>query len=112
MQAAEKIAVAAIAHLVDSHGVLHDACEPHCGADGVQFKGIFVRNLVQLANHDPNPDYRTFVLTNADSIWQHARGPRDELGEVWSGPPGDANAATQSSAMDAIIAAAALKRKQ
>ena len=46
--AAQKIATAAITQLVDENGILHDPCEPKCGADGVQFKGIFVRNLVLL----------------------------------------------------------------
>src|SRR5579862_1038116 len=62
---AHKIATATIGSLVDKEGVLHDACEPKCGADGVQFKGIFVRNLRSLAEADPQPTYRTFVMTNA-----------------------------------------------
>ena len=45
IEVAQRIATAATTLLVDRTGVLHDPCEPHCGADGVQFKGIFVRNL-------------------------------------------------------------------
>lgn len=33
---AKLIADAAIANLTDSNGVLHDVCEPDCGADGSQ----------------------------------------------------------------------------
>ena len=48
LETAQTIADAAIAHLSDSNGVLHDTCEANCGADGVQFKGIFMRNLMAL----------------------------------------------------------------
>lgn len=37
---AKQIADAAIAALTDSNGILHDACEPDCGGDGSQFKGL------------------------------------------------------------------------
>ena len=45
---AERIALAGIKSLSDSNGILHDPCEPNCGADGPQFKGIFMRNLQKL----------------------------------------------------------------
>ena len=48
---AQSIATAAISPLTDSRGILHDTCEPKCGEDGVQFKGIFVRNLMALTAH-------------------------------------------------------------
>jgi predicted alpha-1,6-mannanase (GH76 family) len=35
---AKTIADAAIANLTDASGVLHDACEPDCGADGSQVR--------------------------------------------------------------------------
>ena len=45
---AQQIADAAILHLGDGQGVLHDPCEPKCSEDSTQFKGIFVRNLAIL----------------------------------------------------------------
>jgi len=39
---AKQIADAAIANLTDANGILHDVCEPDCGADGSQFKGILL----------------------------------------------------------------------
>ena len=105
---ARKIATAATSNLVDKDGVMHDVCEPHCGADGVQFKGIFVRNLRSLIAADPQKAYRTFVITNANAVWEHSQGPNHQLGQVWSGPFDAGNAGRQSSALDAIVAAAAL----
>lgn len=107
---AETIAGAALRHLTDSKGILHDVCEPDCGADGVQFKGIFVRNLAALDEAFPQSRYKTFVDTNAGSIWRRSRGKHYQFGQVWSGPFEKANAASQSSALDVFVAAAEMER--
>ena len=108
---AVKIANAAITRLCDTHGVLHDQCEPECGADGSQFKGIFMRNLQVLQQNAPHPNFQQTIVKNADSIWSHDRGIDNKLGLIWSGPyDNKATASTQSSACDALIAAASLKR--
>jgi predicted alpha-1,6-mannanase (GH76 family) len=108
-QAAQKIAVAATSLLIDSNGVLHDPCEPHCGGDGVQFKGIFVRNLVLLNEVSPQAAYKSFVDTNADAVWKNAQGTGFQLGQVWSGPFDAGNAGSQSSALDVLVGAATLQ---
>ncbi|KXL50569.1 glycoside hydrolase family 76 protein [Acidomyces richmondensis BFW] len=103
---AKQIGDAAIANLTRD-GILHDVCEPNCGADGSQFKGIFARNLQILQQYSPEARYATFLEENANSIWTNDR-EGDELSLIWSGPfiyP--ANASTQSSAMDAIVGALA-----
>src|SRR5262249_28538287 len=113
-QTAQDIALAAIGHLSDNHGILRDGCEPNCGADGVQFKGIFVRNLMALNDSFPDERYVQFARANADSIWNQDRGPDYELGQVWSGPfQADVHAAaSQSCALDAIVAAAQMSPLQ
>ncbi|TGO81451.1 hypothetical protein BPOR_1148g00020 [Botrytis porri] len=107
---AKSIATAAIAALSDSNGILHDACEPDCGADGAQFKGIFMRNLQKLHQASPDSSYLTFISNNAKSIWANDRNTKNNiLGVNWAGPfiaPGDAS--TQSSALDALVAAVAV----
>ena len=108
---AQKIATAAINQLVDANGLLHDSCEPKCGADGVQFKGIFVRNLVLLDEKHTGAAYESFVHRNADTLWNNARGPNFQLDERWSGPFDSANAASQTSALDALVGAARLQIK-
>ncbi|MGA2048188.1 MAG: glycoside hydrolase family 76 protein [Terracidiphilus sp.] len=109
-RSAQKIAIAAIDRLVDSNGVMHDACEPNCGADGVQFKGIFVRNLIALYGADPQVAYKSFVDTNANVIWTHSQGTNFQFGQVWSGPFDAGNAGSESSALDAIVGAAILQK--
>ncbi len=107
---AQSIALSAIANLSDSNGILHDPCEPSgCSADGIQFKGIFVRNLATLYAAAPQQKYVTFLQTNAQSIWINDQGPGYQFGLVWSGPytaADTANAAIQTSAIDCLLAAA------
>ena len=106
---AQHIAQAAITQLSDDNGILHDPCEPKCGSDGVQFKGIFIRNLVLLDKVHPDKLYESFINKNADTVWEHARGPNFQLAERWSGPFDSANAASQTSALDALLGAATLQ---
>jgi predicted alpha-1,6-mannanase (GH76 family) len=83
---AKVIADAAIQNLTDSNGILHDPCEPDCGADGSQFKGVFARNLQILQQYSPEDRYATFLESNADSIWANDRSKRgDKLSLIWSG---------------------------
>lgn len=105
---AENIAIAAMAELSDSRGILQEKCEPNCGSDAPQFKGIFMRNLQYLQQASPNDTYKDFVQNNADAIWSHDQGSNQTLGLTWSGPPGQVTAATQSSALDALVAVVAV----
>ncbi|KAI9653532.1 MAG: hypothetical protein M1821_007040 [Bathelium mastoideum] len=109
LSTAKQIANAAIANLTDANGILHDPCEPDCGADGSQFKGVFARNLQLLQQANPENDYKTFLQQNANSIWANDRDSENELSLIWSGPfVTPANASTQSSAMDALVGALAI----
>jgi hypothetical protein len=111
-QAAQSIALATIDQLTDANGILHESCEPNCNGDRVQFKGIFVRNLMALNDAFPDDRHVQFVRANADSIWNQDRGPAYVFGLVWSGPfnPDSNAAASQTSALDAIIAAAEMSQ--
>jgi predicted alpha-1,6-mannanase (GH76 family) len=107
---AKLIADASLVHFADKSGVLHEPCEPKCGADGVQFKGIFVRNLVALNAVAADARYTTAIAVNAESIWGKSRTEENTFGLVWSGPPGGPDAATQSSALDVMVAAMRAKK--
>ncbi|EQB55894.1 Mannan endo-1,6-alpha-mannosidase DFG5 [Colletotrichum fructicola] len=105
---ATNIAKAAIKALTDSNGILHDTCEPNCGSDGNQFKGIFNRNLRYLQAVAPSDDFKTFLIKNADSNWSKNRDTAGKLGVVWSGPVQGVSGPTHSSALDSIVAAIAV----
>jgi predicted alpha-1,6-mannanase (GH76 family) len=104
LERAQAIALAAIGQLTDQDGILHDSCEPKCGADGVQFKGIFARNLGVLNAASPAPRFLTFLETNAARICK-VQTEDHRFGVLWSAPSDAVNAATQVSALDAIVAA-------
>ncbi len=108
LQPATRIAAAAITHLTDGQGILHDPCEPDCGEDGVQFKGIFTRNLAQLQAAAPAAPVARFLTTNADSLWSLARTPENRFSTAWNSQASPRNAGSQTSALDALNAAAAV----
>jgi len=106
LDAAQSIASAAVSRLTDQAGILHDSCEPdRCGNDAPQFKGIFTRNLALLNSAAPSPRFQAFLRTNAEAIWKN-RDADNRFGLVWSVPGGITTAATQVSALDALLAAA------
>ena len=104
---ATKIAMAAITHL-SKDGVLFEGCEPNCGSDGSQFKGVFVRNLQYLQRAKPTEPIRNYILANADAIWSKDRNDQNKLGIAWNGPLEKPTAGTHSSAMDVLVAAMAV----
>jgi predicted alpha-1,6-mannanase (GH76 family) len=110
LSTADRIAHATITHLTDAQGILHDPCEPKCGEDGVQFKGIFTRNLRQLQAVSKDPAFVDFLQRNAESLWSNARTTDDRFSTVWSGPAEEGNAGAQTSALDALVAATATSR--
>jgi predicted alpha-1,6-mannanase (GH76 family) len=107
---ADSIAAATLTSpvLTDTHGILHDPCEPNCGGDGTQFKGIFARNLAALYRVSPSSKYKSFLLANADSIWAGMKPPDHGIGVAWVAPYGNIDASTQSSGDDALVAAASV----
>ena len=109
LREAAPIAHAALSHLTDENLILHDPTEPHCSKDTGQFKGIFVRNLLALHKAAPNDEYVAFFRANADSIWSNARTEGNDFACKWTGPPEMDGAAATTSALDALVAAAAVQ---
>jgi predicted alpha-1,6-mannanase (GH76 family) len=108
LAAAHALARASIRNLTDASGVVHETCEPSCGADGTQFKGAYVRGLAALHRASPKALYRRIILANADAIWAKDRDVVGRLSVDWAGPfVAPANASTHSSALDALVAAVA-----
>jgi len=109
---AEAIANAAIANLTKPSGVLTEWTTS--GTDAPQFKGVFMRNLMALYSALPSTSaqisqYKAFAETNANSIWTSDQATGYEFGAHWEGPFDSADATRQSSALDALVAAAAMQ---
>ncbi len=109
---AEAIANAAIANLTTPSGVLTEWTTS--GTDAPQFKGVFMRNLMALYSALPatsaqSTQYKAFAKANADSIWTNDQATGYEFGAHWQGPFDSADATRQSSALDALVAAAAMQ---
>jgi predicted alpha-1,6-mannanase (GH76 family) len=107
---AQAIAIgdAAITTLVGDTGILQEPNERRGlrGADGPQFKGIFIRHLEELYETTGFPRYREFLVRNAESVWQNNRDEAGRFGGRWRGPVDSVDAARHSSAMRVITALA------
>jgi len=92
--------------LMSPKGILQESCEPSksCDGDQVQFKGIFMRNLAYLYQSTQSSSISSYIKANAQSIWSNDRSG-SSLGLYWNGPFDSADAARQSSALDALNAA-------
>jgi predicted alpha-1,6-mannanase (GH76 family) len=107
----EAIADAALRSLTSAEGILAEPGEAEAAADDrdlPQFKGIFVRYLQDLSRHVSKPGYGAFLLTNADSVLARNRNQAGQFGLHWAGPFDGADASRQTSAVEVLIAAAAL----
>ncbi|OCL11865.1 glycoside hydrolase family 76 protein [Glonium stellatum] len=106
---ATTIAHAAIKALTDSNGILTESGGIQEDNNLAQFKGIFMRNLAALQKAVPNQAFVTFLTKNADSIWTSDRDASTGfIGPHWQGPYAAATAPSQSSAIDCLVAAAAV----
>jgi len=108
---AHTVARATISRLVDADGILREPCEVTgtCDRDQLIFKGIFAAGLARLWSVDPDPAYVTFLVGNADSVWQRARDRRDGLALSWRGPAGPVTAASHASGTLLLGAALAVQ---
>jgi predicted alpha-1,6-mannanase (GH76 family) len=92
--------------MLTSAGILLD--HGVSGRDAPQFKGIFLRNLMALYVAAPSAQLKSFADANAHSIW--TKDNRDSrFGALWQGPVDSTDATRQTSALDALVAAVAMK---
>jgi predicted alpha-1,6-mannanase (GH76 family) len=87
-------------------GVLTEPCEESgCGADGASFKGIYARNLGELARATSDAHDRNSLASDALVAHDRDRTPSDRYGLHWAGPPEPFTSASQQSAVDLMVAA-------
>ena len=95
-----------------SGGILTEACDSldkTCDDNAKQFKGVFMRYLMDLTDTTHDAAYQRFVDRQATSVWTADRDAQDRLGERWSGAESAAHPnvfdwRTQASALSALIA--------
>ena len=111
---AHSIAEAAINNMVNEKGILYEKlCEPdNCNGDAEQFKGVFMRHLAVLNQYSQKKEYCDFLRLNAQSIWNNAmQNGSVPPGVSWNTFSEKSNAATSSSALDALNAALSCRQK-
>jgi len=108
LELAQRIAHAVSLQIVDAQGILHDPCEPNCGEDGIQFKGILVRNLATLEKAAASPEVAGLLKKNAESVWANARTEKGMFSVNWAGPAQDSGTGSLISALDALTASLAV----
>ncbi|MDT0212405.1 GH92 family glycosyl hydrolase [Rothia sp. ARF10] len=87
-----------------------DAVDATCDDNAKQFKGVFMRYLMDANDTLKDPRYQAFVDRQATSVWTLDRDGEGRLGQRWSGADSVAHPnvfdwRTQASALSALIAA-------
>lgn len=109
---ARRLADAAIECGLTVDGVLTEWCDAldrTCDDNAKQFKGIFLRYLMDLADTTGDERYRAFIAEQAETIWERDRDAANRLGTRWAGGtspehPNVFDWRTQASALSALIA--------
>jgi predicted alpha-1,6-mannanase (GH76 family) len=89
-------------------GILTEYCDAAgrtCDDNGKQFKGVFMRYLMDLADVTGAAGYRAFARTQADKIWSADRDSLNRIGCRWSGATSAPDWRTQASGLSALTAA-------
>lgn len=91
-------------------GVLTESCDvgsASCDDNQKQFKGIFVRNLADLAKATGSSTYQGYLQKQADTLWARDRSSLNALGQRWAGTlPNQTDWRTQAGALGALTACA------
>lgn len=91
-------------------GILTESCDPTatCDDNQKQFKGVFMRYLMDLADATGTATYRTYAQRQADSIWSADRDALNRIGLRWAGQtPNVRDWRTQAAGLSALLAATA-----
>lgn len=92
----------------NENGVLLDCENDSCDIQGAMFKGPLFRGLRQLQLANPHDNWKDFITTNAQSLWNNALNDTNgecNTGAAFMGPMTGVNEVTQGSALDCLVAA-------
>ncbi|MBA8793290.1 putative alpha-1,6-mannanase (GH76 family) [Friedmanniella endophytica] len=112
LRTAERLADATLTSPLVRDGVLTESCDAAdqtCDDNAKQFKGVFLRYWMDLADTTHAARYTRFVHRQAQAVWTDDRDAADRLGTRWSGVTGGDHPnvfdwRTQASALSALIA--------
>ncbi|KAH8879954.1 family 76 glycoside hydrolase [Thozetella sp. PMI_491] len=111
---AQKLADAAMSNTaLTVNGILTESCDgtsSSCDDNQKQFKGIFMRYMMELADVTGATSYKNYITTQANSLWNSDRDTLNRFGERWNGADSSSNPnvrdwRTQASALGALTAA-------
>jgi predicted alpha-1,6-mannanase (GH76 family) len=106
---AENIAQGTIKNLT-INGILREQRFENLNGDATQFKGIFMRHLANLYQVTKNKIYKNFIIKNAESVLNIAKDKESfKIGSHWYEKFDKADASRQSSALDLMNAAIAVR---
>ena len=94
--------------VLTKNGILTEACDgtpSSCDDNAKQFKGVFMRYLMDLADLTGVASYRSYARTQADSIWNSARDSLNRVTTRWASGDSVRDWRTQASALEALLAA-------
>lgn len=109
LDTATRIAHGVLQTLTDGQGILVEHTYPDdMDPNSAQFKGVFARSLAALHKVRPEPVFADFLRRNADAIIKSDTDEKGRLGPHWQGPSFEADVSSHSSALDCLVAAAAV----
>jgi predicted alpha-1,6-mannanase (GH76 family) len=88
------------------NGILTESCDgaSNCDDNQKQFKGIFMRYIMELADTTGVATYRTYAQRQADSLWSTDRDTLNRIGLRWNGQSAR-DWRTEASGLGALLAA-------
>lgn len=95
----------------DANGVITDCANDSCDIQSEMFKGPLFRGLRQLQLADPHDNWKSFIETNAQTLWNKALNDTNSqcnTGAAFEGPMTGVNEVTQGAALDCLVAAWAI----
>src|SRR3569833_1322014 len=93
--------------LAPAGGLLTEPCDwdLSCSEEQAAFKGVFARNLDELAAVSNDTRYRQFLWQNANFAWDEDRNASNFFDASWHGPFDGYSIGSQASAVSLLVAA-------
>lgn len=91
-------------HFLNPGGVLKEPCDGDCGPDAPTFKGVYMRNVMELNEIRKSEHFADYFRTQVQAIEANDKNDKNQYGLLWQGPFDKADASRQQSALEALLA--------